>query len=91
MDIPVGEPKPLVQYQVGERRVRVLPAAPRNNFMVASAGVTATSMMATSSSTGVNHRLLANKIAPNASSTMAIRVSLPRRRGNRRLSAEESV
>jgi hypothetical protein len=59
--------------------------------MVASAGVAATSMMATSSSTGANRRLLAIRIAPNASSTMAIRVSLPRRRGNRGLGAEESV
>jgi hypothetical protein len=32
MDISVGEPKPLVQYQVGEWRMRVLPATPQEQF-----------------------------------------------------------
>jgi Carboxypeptidase regulatory-like domain len=32
MDISVGEPKPLVQYQVRQRRMRVLPAAAQEQF-----------------------------------------------------------
>jgi len=56
--------------------------------MVASAGVAATSMIATLSSTGVNHRLLAVRIAPNASSTMAVGVSLPMRLRTKSLGAE---
>jgi hypothetical protein len=59
--------------------------------MVARAGVAATSMMATSSSTGVNHRLLAIRVAPKASSAMAIRVSVPSCRGNESSGAEGSV
>ena len=59
--------------------------------MVASAGAAATSMMEISSSTGAIHGLLASRTAPNASSTMAIRVSHPRRRGSQGLGAEESV
>src|SRR5580704_9551058 len=59
--------------------------------MVASAGVAATSRMATSSSTGVNHRLLAIRIAPNVSSTMVIRVSFPNGRRTESFGAEGSV